>query len=334
MRTTVVIASRNGGARLLRTLRHLQGLAEPPPVIVVDNGSDDGTGELVADVHPGVRLIRVGCNLGACARTLGVHAATTPFVAFAADDSWWADGALIEAEAAFDAHPRLGLLAASIRVGDDEDPVCAVMRASPIRDADLPGPIVLGFAACGAVVRREAYLEAGGFHPLLHAFGEETLLAQDLAACGWHACHVDRVVAERAPDLHVDRRARRARGLRNAVLSAWLRRPVHIAILRTARLLRPRDHDARLALGEVLRRLPVALRSRRRLPASVEAAMQAIERTHVPDRAPEREPSAQVRPQLKVVPAIGPHLRAAQHALEQEAGPLEGSLLADVRDVG
>lgn len=334
MRTTVVIASRNGGARLLRTLRHLECLPERPRIIVVDNGSHDGTPDLVAAVHPGVRLVRVGCNLGASARTLGVLAATTPFIAFADDDSWWAEGALTRAERVFAAHPRLGLLGARIRVGDVEDPVCAAMRSSPLRDPDLPGPVVLGFVACGAIVRREAYLQAGGFHPLLHFFGEETLLAQDLAARGWLACHVESVVAEHAPDPRVDRRSRRARGLRNAVLSAWLRRPIRIAVLRTLALVRPRDADARTALGEVIRRLPAALRSRRRLPASVESAMRTIERTRVPEREPERDSSAQVRPQLKVVPPIGANLRPAQHALEQEAGLLERPLLADVRDVG
>ena len=52
------------------------------------------------------------------------------------------------------------------------------MRDSPLeREADLPGPSVLGFLACGTIVRREAYLQAGGFDPLLFFFGEEELLA-------------------------------------------------------------------------------------------------------------------------------------------------------------
>ena len=44
--------------------------------------------------------------------------------------------------------------------------------------------------------------------------------------------------------------------------------------------------------------------------------------------------SGQVRPELQVVPAVGPDLRAAQDALEREAGLLQGALLREVRDVG
>jgi hypothetical protein len=38
--------------------------------------------------------------------------------------------------------------------------------------------------ACAAVLRRDAFLQVGGFSPLLFVFGEETVLAYDLAAAG------------------------------------------------------------------------------------------------------------------------------------------------------
>lgn len=44
-RVTVVTATRNRGEELLRTLGRLTGLPERPPVIVVDNGSEDGSAE-------------------------------------------------------------------------------------------------------------------------------------------------------------------------------------------------------------------------------------------------------------------------------------------------
>jgi hypothetical protein len=62
------------------------------------------------------------------------------------------------------------VLAARVLVGPDRrrDPVCDEMAHSPLgRAADLPGPSVLGFIACGAVVRRSAFLEVGGFHARL-----------------------------------------------------------------------------------------------------------------------------------------------------------------------
>src|SRR4051812_38364773 len=86
---TVVVVSRNRRSELLETLgRH------PPPVILVDNGSTDGTADAVERAHPAVQVVRLADNQGATARNLGVALATTPYVAFADDDSWWEPGAL------------------------------------------------------------------------------------------------------------------------------------------------------------------------------------------------------------------------------------------------
>ncbi|MEU4385604.1 glycosyltransferase [Promicromonospora sp. NPDC023805] len=63
-------------------------------MILVDNGSADGSVDAVAAAHPDVTVIRLPRNVGAAVRTVGVRAARTQFVAFADDDSWWAPGAL------------------------------------------------------------------------------------------------------------------------------------------------------------------------------------------------------------------------------------------------
>jgi hypothetical protein len=39
---------------------------------------------------------------------------------------------------------------------------------------DLPGPSVLGFLACSAIVRRSAFLDVGGFDDILFFVGEES----------------------------------------------------------------------------------------------------------------------------------------------------------------
>src|SRR6476660_7049667 len=114
---SVVIATRDRCGPLRHTLDRLAALPERPPVIVVDNGSSDGTRAMLAREHPAVRLVALGRNHGAVARNAGVRAAGTPYVAFADDDSWWAPGALARASAHFAAYPRLGLLAARTLVG-------------------------------------------------------------------------------------------------------------------------------------------------------------------------------------------------------------------------
>jgi GT2 family glycosyltransferase len=245
------------------------------PVILVDNGSVDDTPRRVREHFGAVRVIELGANRGAVARNIGVEAATTPYVAFADDDSWWAPGALDEAVRLLDEHPRLGLVAARVLVGDDQrlDPTCTAMAATPLgRDPDLPGPHVLGFVACGAVVRRSAFLAAGGFDPVVVFPGEEERLALDLAAAGWALVYAAGVVAHHHPSTsRATTLRRRALEERNRMLTTLLRRPWP-AVATTALDQLRGDTGARLGLGWALLRSPLALRRRRRLPASVEAA--------------------------------------------------------------
>ncbi|MEU4745175.1 glycosyltransferase, partial [Actinosynnema sp. NPDC023658] len=199
-RTTVVIATRDRVAELLHTLDRLSGLSVP--VIVVDNGSSDGTVARVRREFPWVRVVELGRNVGASARNHGVRLTRTPYVAFSDDDSWWAPDAPAKAEELFERHPGLGLVAARVVVEPEGrlDPVCAVMADSPLgRDDDLPGPSVLGFVCCASIVRREAFLRVGGFNPVLFFPGEERLFSWDLAAAGWTCCYVDDVVAHHQP---------------------------------------------------------------------------------------------------------------------------------------
>ncbi|MFE9771903.1 glycosyltransferase family 2 protein [Streptomyces sp. NPDC005931] len=277
----IVIATRDRSAHLAVTLRHLLALPERPEILVADNASTDDTRTLLARDFPQVRVLALPVNRGALARNHGARALDTPYVAFSDDDSWWAPGALARAVELFDAHPRLGLIAARTLVGPaaDPDPLNEVLAHSPLgRVNDLPGTQVLGFLACASVVRREAYLDAGGFHRLLFFGGEETLLAYDLAARGWGVTHCPDVVAHHHP-APAPRGGRPAVQRRNELLTAWLRRPVPYALCRTRALAadaRADDH-ARRALRETLTRLPAALRERRPLPPHVERAARMLE---------------------------------------------------------
>jgi len=277
-RVMVVVASHNRRGDLMATLpRH------EAPVVLVDNGSTDGTSAVVRAAFPEVEVVELPANIGAAARNVGVQRAKTPYVAFADDDSWWTPGALEHAADVLDRHPRLGLLAARVLVGPDLtlDPTSAAMDRSPLGvPPGHPGPAVLGFMACGVVVRRTAFREVGGFAEMLFVYGEEELLAVDLAAAGWHLAYVPEVVARHCPSPH--RAAppqRRRQEQRNALLTSWQRRPATRAMADTASLALAalRDGDARAALAEALRRAHAALARRRRLPPAVEAARVTLE---------------------------------------------------------
>jgi GT2 family glycosyltransferase len=277
----VVIITRNRRERLLGALERLAALPESPQVAVVDNASTDGTAKAVWTRHPGVRLLSMSRNFGAAGRNLGAAALRAPYIAFCDDDSWWEPGALAEAARIFDAHPRLGLLAAATRVGPDgaPDPINAALAAAPLgTEPDLPGPTALGFLACAAVVRRNAFLGVGGFHPLLHFGCEEALLAMDLTAAGWGVAHCPQVIAYHDPD-PAPRPGRAVRMLRNDLLISWMRRPLGHALRHTLRLARAAlpDPDARRALAGAVPLLPAALGHRSPLPERVEHRVRTLE---------------------------------------------------------
>jgi GT2 family glycosyltransferase len=271
---TVVVMTRDRWPDLRRSLTRHEA-----PVIVVDNGSGDGTPALVREHFPDVEVVELDENRGSRARNIGVERARTPYVAFADDDSWWAPGALEEAARVLDAHPRLAVLAGRMLVGEEErpDPICADMADSPLpREDDLPGPSILGFLACGAVVRRDAYLAAGGFDDVIFFMGEEERLALDLATQGWGLAYVDQVVAHHHPSpvrVSVERRARAAR---NRLLTTILRRPWPVVARAVAEDVRA-GRVGRLAVRQTLARLPRALRQRRVVPPHVEARRRLLD---------------------------------------------------------
>jgi GT2 family glycosyltransferase len=268
---TVVVASQNRRADLLATLpRH------EAPVVLVDNASTDGTVEAVRAAHPEVAVLALDRNHGAHGRTLGVAEAGTPFVAFADDDSWWAPGDLARAVEIMRAHPRLAVLNARILVGPEErlDPVCAEMAASPLGTLpDLPGPSLLGFVACGAMVRTEAFQAVGGFDPVVRFPGEEERLALDLATAGWAMAYVDSVTVHHHPSVNRHSPVRRQAAIwRSKVLTALMRLPV----AGVGRVLADAARTGRPGLEGIARALPdvpAALRRRRPIPASVRAGL-------------------------------------------------------------
>ncbi|KUI39715.1 glycosyltransferase family 2 protein [Mycobacterium sp. GA-2829] len=285
-RTTFVIASRDRADELAAVVTRLLDTTDCP-ITVVDNDSRDDSvptvERLAARAAGRVTLVELDTNAGAPARNVGVAASTTPYVAFCDDDSWWQPDATALAEQTFDAHPGVGLLAARTIVlpRDEEDDFSRMLADSPLgHPAHLPGPAILGFMSCAAIVRRTAFVQAGGFSEILHFRGEEMLLAVDMATLGWDLCYVPALVAMHQPSqIRATTAAQAARVLRNDVLTTWLRRPAGRCLkaagsLFTASL---RDAEHARAAGEAVQRLPAVLRARRRLPDRVERALDLLE---------------------------------------------------------
>ncbi len=281
-RVTVVLITRNRRPELATTLGHLAALPEKPAIIVVDNGSDDGSAAYVRWHHPDVALIAARRNLGAVGRNVALRQVTTPYVAFCDDDTWWEPGSLALAADALDAHPDVAAVTARIVVepSGEDDPIVPELAHSPVAGRPgLPGPALLSIMAGASVLRADAFRAAGGFSPRLWLGGEEELLCTDLVSAGHWLCYLPAATVHHQASLARDATLRRMLGIRNTLWFTWLRRPPRGALQRTVELARtvPRDAASARAFLAALRGLPWVLRERRPVTPDVEARIRLLE---------------------------------------------------------
>ncbi len=174
LRISVIVCTRNGAARIGACLRALAGQSLPPrEVIVVDDGSTDGTGDLVAARFPDVRLLRVEAGGLSAARNAGAELATGEFLAFTDDDCEpdrdWLAGLALAFEKGCDAAGGPNLPPPA------RDAAEAIVAAAP----GAPSHVMLDdteaehLPGCNLAVRRTSYFAAGGFDPVFTMAGDD-----------------------------------------------------------------------------------------------------------------------------------------------------------------
>jgi GT2 family glycosyltransferase len=281
-RLSVVVITRDRRSELLRSLELLCALRPRPKILVVDNGSTDGTSAAVRSSRLPVELISLDANLGAVGRNIAVRRVRTPYVAFCDDDTWWDPGALGRAADILDAHLGTASVTARILVepGGREDPIVAELRDSPVEPAPgQPGPALGSILAGASMLRVDAFRAVGGFHPRIWLGGEEELLAADLMAAGWSLCFAEDVTVRHAPSTARDSTVRRRLGIRNTLWFLGLRRPWPDALRAgwalAARV--PKDVHSLRAFAAAALGIGWVLRERRVVPPRVEQAYRALE---------------------------------------------------------
>jgi GT2 family glycosyltransferase len=286
-RLTVVLLTYNCAHRIAPILEKLLELQLP--IVAVDNGSRDGTADVVSG-YGGIDLVRLPENVGAAGRNAGAERAHTPYVLFCDDDGWYDPAGLSEMCDLFDDHAELGLLNARIVVGDEQylDPISAEMADSPLADEPgLPGKPLLSFMAGAAAVRVSAYKEVGGYDERFFIGGEEETLALKLAKAGWRMRYVPEFVVHHRPSL-ANAAGLRAYGMRNTLVNAWLHRRWRSAVRWTVFTLAdtPKNRDFAKGVWLTLRALPWIVRERAPMSAELDAEQTVLDRRRFAHRRP------------------------------------------------
>jgi GT2 family glycosyltransferase len=205
----VVIPNWNGREWLRRCLDSVAAQTlTPAEVVVVDNGSTDGSLELLAERGSEVRTIELGRNTGfAFAVNRGIEAVGAELVALVNNDVVLEPDWLERMTATLTAHPEAASVASKMVDMDDpgvlydagdflrRDGACE-QRGRFERDDgsyDRPGE---AFSACAGagLYRREAVLAAGGFDERYFAYLEDVDLGLRLRLRGW-TCRYEPAVA-------------------------------------------------------------------------------------------------------------------------------------------
>lgn len=160
---TVAVVSWNTRDLLDACLGALRGDHEAgrAAVVVVDNGSTDGSPALVRDAHPWVRLLERPDNPGfGTAANAALAGAPSPFVAVANADTAVAPSALRALLDAAREHPRAGVLAPQLRTPDGP----TQHSVHPFPSLAQVAAVDLGLARVAPGLRRRLALE-GAWDP-------------------------------------------------------------------------------------------------------------------------------------------------------------------------
>ncbi|MEJ1158831.1 glycosyltransferase family 2 protein [Prosthecomicrobium sp. N25] len=173
---TLIVCTRNRAERLRTTLEHVGAIRSAVrwDLIVVDNGSTDGTAAVVeafAARHPGVPTRLVPCEApgNGAGRNAGARQADGEVLSFVDDDCYVQPDHVDEVRRLF-ADPDLHFAGGRIVLHDPTDAPLTINESSvPVRVP--PGGWVIPSLVQGAnlMVRRRSFLAVGGFDPMFGA---------------------------------------------------------------------------------------------------------------------------------------------------------------------
>ncbi|MDX5962965.1 glycosyltransferase family 2 protein [Rhodococcus opacus] len=226
------MTTKNRKEELERSLLSARLLRPVPKILVIDDGSTDGTSAMVKELFPEVHLISCSESAGLIARRNQLaRECGTKYLASIDDDAYFQDSTTLQAGVEhLEASPSVAVVALpyiNVKISDDVLQLPAENQLSCELGA---------YTGTAHIIRVDTFLELGGYPDYLIRQGEESfysLLAMN-AGRKVEAIHAVPLHHHHSPIRDNEKIVFYAR--RNEVISALLLWPVHMLPNRIARL--------------------------------------------------------------------------------------------------
>ena len=209
---SIIILNYNGLAWLEQCLpAAVAETAADCELIVVDNGSSDGSLEFLSTFGSAIRVVRLESNVGfAAGNNAGARLARGRYLAFLNNDAAPQPGWLATIRAALDADPSAGLAASCIvylndpaivdSAGDGMTRFGGAFKHAHGRSVAEAREAREVFGACGAacLIRRALFDDIGGFDEAYFAVHEDVDLSYRCQLLGYHCLYCPTAVVHHA----------------------------------------------------------------------------------------------------------------------------------------
>ncbi|HKK39357.1 MAG TPA: glycosyltransferase family A protein, partial [Cryomorphaceae bacterium] len=233
MKVSVIIPLYNQGRLVKRAIESALAQPETKEVIVIDDGSSDGGGQLVQNTF--CEDSRVKCFLhddkqkhgAGAARNVGISKASQPFLAFLDADDYMLPDRFLLTKTIFESHPDADGVYEALGREESDELTMLNTQVPPEKVFEEMEPFGKNghFSVCGLTLKAHAARDTGGFSAKLE-IGEDTeWLARLVLTHRLYGGRIDRAVAIRTIDgrntTSTSSRTHTDKVLMAAMLLAW-----------------------------------------------------------------------------------------------------------------
>jgi len=134
-------------------------------IVLVDNGSSDGTVEIVSQLHPKVKLVALDKNIGIAARNVGVEVSQGEIIFFLDSDASLGQESIANVVRKFRSEPKIGVINSKIvnAYTKQLDNIAGWSYSEKDKDDQDKEFLSFSFSEGGAAIRKKLFSEVGIF---------------------------------------------------------------------------------------------------------------------------------------------------------------------------